>query len=49
MQKYKFIDDLTSDVLFEAYGKDLKELYANAAEAMFSIICQTEKVEAKKE
>lgn len=47
MEKYKFLKDLTSDVLFEAYGKDLKELYANAAEAMFSIICQLDKVEPK--
>ena len=46
--RYKFIDDLTSDVLFEAYGKDLKELFANAAEALFSIICQLDKVKPKK-
>ena len=44
MEKYKFIDDLTSDVMFEAYGKDLKEVFANAAEAMFKVICQIEKV-----
>ena len=25
MEKYKFIDDLTSDVLFEAYGKSLDQ------------------------
>lgn len=37
--KYKFIDKLTSDVLFEVYGKDLKELFENTAEALFSIIC----------
>lgn len=42
--KYKFIDDLTSDVMFEAYGKDLKEVFVNSAEAMFSVICQMEKV-----
>ncbi len=48
MQKYKFIDDLTSDVLFEAYGKNLKELFVNAAEALSSIICQTSKVKPKK-
>lgn len=47
MEKYKFIDDLTSDVMFEAYGKDLKELFENAAEAMFSIICDLKKVEPK--
>jgi SHS2 domain-containing protein len=45
--KYKFIEDLTSDVLFEAYGKDLKELFENAAEAMFSIICKLDKVKPK--
>lgn len=44
MEKYRFIDDLTSDVMFEAYGKDLKEVFANAAEAMFKVICQIEKV-----
>ncbi len=42
--KYKFIEDLTSDVMFEAYGKDLKEVFENAAEAMFSVICQLDKV-----
>ena len=44
MEKYKFIDDLTSDVMFEAYGKDLKEVFENAAEAMFSIICRLDEV-----
>ena len=42
--KYRFIDDLTSDVMFEAFGKDLKEVFENAAEAMFTVICQLEKV-----
>ncbi len=45
--KYKFIEDLTSDVVFEAYGKDLEELFENAAFALFSVICQIEKVEPK--
>lgn len=45
--KYKFIKDLTSDVLYEAYGKDLKELFANSAEALMSIICQLDKIEDK--
>jgi SHS2 domain-containing protein len=44
MEKYRFIEDLTSDVMFEAYGKDLRELFENAAEAMFSVICQPGKV-----
>jgi len=47
MEKYQFIDDLTSDVMFEAYGKNLKELFANAAEALFSVICQIKKVAPK--
>jgi len=47
MQKYKFIDDLTSDVMFEAYGKDLKEVFENAALALFSVICQIKKVKHK--
>jgi len=42
--RYKFVDDLTSDVLFEAYGKDLKELFINAAFALFSVMCQIEKI-----
>ncbi|MFH1637684.1 MAG: archease [Candidatus Woesearchaeota archaeon] len=46
MKGYKFLNDLTSDVMFEAHGKDLKELFENSAMAMFSVICQLKKVEA---
>jgi len=46
--KYKFLDDLTSDVIYEAYGKDLKEVFENAALALFSVICKTDKVKSKK-
>lgn len=45
--KYRFIKDLTSDVIFEAYGKGLGELFENAAYALFSVICQIEKVRPK--
>jgi SHS2 domain-containing protein len=48
MEKYRFIDDLTSDVMFEAYGKTLKEVFGNAAEAMFTVICHIEKVKPEK-
>ena len=48
MEKYKFIDDLTSDVMFEAYGKDLKELFENSAIALSSVICDVEKVGEEK-
>lgn len=36
----RFIDDLTSDVMIEVKGKDLKELFSNIAGALFSIICE---------
>lgn len=49
MEKFKFIDSITSDVLFEAYGKSLKSLFENAAEAMFSVMCKIDKVEPKSE
>jgi len=42
--KFKFVSDLTSDVVFEAYGKDLKEVFENAAIALFSVICDIKKV-----
>ena len=48
-RKYRFIDDLTSDVMFEAYGKTLKALFENAAEALLSVICQIKKVKPEVE
>ncbi len=47
MQKYKFLDNITSDVMFEAYGKDLKELFQNAAQALLSVICKIKQVKPK--
>ena len=47
--KFKFLNDLTSDVMFEAYGQDLKEVFENAAEALFNVICQIDKIEPKQE
>jgi len=49
MEKFKFFDKVTSDVLFEAYGTDLAELFANAAEAMFTVMCKLDMVEPKSE
>ncbi len=46
MGKYRFLD-FTSDVMFEAMGRDQKEMFQNAAEAMFSVICDIEKVEPR--
>ncbi len=45
--KYKFIEDLTSDVMFESYGFTLEELFENSAEALFSIICEIDEIEPK--
>lgn len=33
--------------MFEAYGKNLKELFENAAEALFSIICKIKEVKPR--
>ena len=49
MEKYKFFDDMTSDVIFEAYGETLKDVFVNAAEAMFHFICKADQVEPKEE
>ncbi len=46
--KYRYIKDLTSDVMFEAYGRDFRELLENAAYAMFETICQQDKVKPEK-
>ena len=45
--KYRFLDKITSDVMFEAYGNDMKELLSNAAEALMSVVCEIDEVEAK--
>ncbi|MFH1786733.1 MAG: archease [archaeon] len=47
--KYKLLEGLTSDVMFEAYGSGLKELFANCAEALFSIMCSIEDVGGDRE
>src|SRR3989338_10377344 len=44
LMAYRMIDDLTSDVMFEATGKDLKELFSSAAQGLFSIICDRKDV-----
>ena len=45
--KFKIIEDLTSDVMFEAYGKNLKELFENSALALFSIMCKVEEIKGE--
>jgi SHS2 domain-containing protein len=48
MKKYRFIEAITSDIVFEAYGGNLEELFRNAAEALFSVICKIKKVKSVK-
>jgi SHS2 domain-containing protein len=43
-KSYHFLDDLTSDVMFEAFGKTLEEVFKATAEGMFSVICDIEKI-----
>jgi len=47
MRKFKFIDITTADVAFEAYGRSLEKLFANAALAMFEVMINTKQVEPK--
>ena len=48
-KRYKFLDNITSDVMYEAYGKSYKELFENAAYALFTVICEIDKVKPEKE
>src|SRR3989338_8627307 len=48
MMAHRFVQDLTSDVMFEADGKDLSELFTHAALAMFELTCQVKHVKQKK-
>jgi SHS2 domain-containing protein len=43
MTKFEFIEH-TADVAFKAYGKDLNELFANAAEALESTLVQLQRI-----
>jgi len=45
---YKFVDDLTSDVMFVAEGKDLSELLEQASMALFDVVCQRDKITPEK-
>ena len=49
METYKFIDDITSDVIFEAYGAELKDVFTNAAMALSSMICKLDQISTEKE
>lgn len=44
MKKFEFVDITTADVAFVAYGKNLNELFANAALAMFEVMINTKQI-----
>ena len=44
--RYKFLDH-TADVMFEAYGKNLNEVFENAALAVFEVQCDLNLVKNK--
>jgi len=47
MKKFEFLDITTADTAFAAYGKDLNELFANAALAMFEVMVNTKQIKPK--
>jgi SHS2 domain-containing protein len=47
MKKFEFVDITTADVAFVAYGKDLNELFENAALAFFEVMINTEQIKLK--
>lgn len=44
MKRFEFVDITTADVALVAYGKDLNELFANAALAMFEVMINTKQI-----
>ena len=47
-KKFEYFD-VTADVGIKAYGKNLSEVFENAALAMFQVMCNTSKVECREE
>lgn len=48
MPKYKFLEDVAiADIAYEAYGKDLNELFENAALAVFELMADVKTIDAK--
>ena len=49
MPKYKFLEDVAiADIAYEAYGKNLNELFENAALAIFELSAEIKTIEPKK-
>lgn len=48
MPKYKFLEDIAiADIAYDAYGKDLKELFENAALAILDMSADINTIDAK--
>ena len=48
-KKYKFLEKVAiADIAYEAYGKDLNELFENAALAIFELSANIKTIDAKK-
>lgn len=45
--KFRFLDTITADAGFVAYGKDARELLENSSIALFSLMCDVKQVRAK--
>ena len=46
--KYKFLEDIAiADIAYEAYGKELDELFENAALAIFELSAELDTIDAK--
>ena len=49
MKKYKFLEKVAiADIAYEAYGKNLNEMFENAALAIFELSADIKTVDAKK-
>ncbi|MHA1590720.1 MAG: archease [Candidatus Njordarchaeales archaeon] len=46
-KSFRYLEEHTADVAFEAYGKDLNEAFSNAAKAMFNVMTDISRVEKK--
>jgi len=48
MGRYRFLDNVAiADAAFEAYGKNLEDLFSTCAKATFEVMAQTRRVEPK--
>ena len=49
MPKYKFLEDIAiADIAYDAYGKNLNELFENSALAIFELSAEVKTIEPKK-